>query len=116
MVMRPLSRKRGAVWWLVVSGVFVVVGVVGLVLSGQYAHDVHLHEALTHRGVQTSAAVESSHYEPSGGDPGGWTSDVVSFKDRDGRSVVAKVGHHAANTEVGTGKSTSSMTRLTRIE
>jgi hypothetical protein len=104
MVMRPPSRRRGAIWWLVVSGVVIAVGVVGLVLSRHYARDVHLHQALADRGVRVSASVESSHYDPSGGDPGGWTSDVVSFKDSSGRSFVATVGHHGSNTEAGSGK------------
>lgn len=49
---------------------------------------------LTARGVTIVAAVVHSSYDSGGGDPGGWTTDQVTFTDRSGQTIAATVGHH----------------------
>lgn len=55
---------------------------------------LHDQRALDSGGVTTTAAVLSYSYNENGGDPGGWTTDIVRFVDRHGRVVIATVGHH----------------------
>ena len=40
------------------------------------------------------AVVGHSSYDPGGGDPGGWTTDQVTFIDRRGQAIAVTVGHH----------------------
>lgn len=51
------------------------------------------------RGITTTATVLSYHYDPEGGDPGGWTTDRITFMTRQGESITATVGHHDPGTE-----------------
>jgi len=53
---------------------------------------------LTARGVTTLATVLSSGYDASGGDPGGWTTDQISFIAANGQPETATVGHHNDDT------------------
>jgi len=65
------------------------------IASGVYRHrgDDAAYQARHDRGVRAQALVLSSHYDPNGGDPGGWTSEVVLIPTPEGR-VRAVVGHH----------------------
>jgi len=62
-------------------------------------HAWRQHSVLDSRGVTTTATVLSYSYDPAGGDPGGWTTDRVSFTTAGGTAVVATVGHHDPCTE-----------------
>lgn len=44
--------------------------------------------------MTTSAAVAHSSYDAGGGDPGGWTTDAVTFTDPGGQEFAVTVGHH----------------------
>jgi hypothetical protein len=62
-------------------------------------HAWRQHSVLDSRGVTTTATVLSYSYDPAGGDPGGWTTDRVSFTTAGGTAVVATVGHHDPGAE-----------------
>jgi hypothetical protein len=53
---------------------------------------------LTARGVTTLATVLSSSYDAGGGDPGGWSTDQISFTTTNGQPQTATVGHHNNDT------------------
>lgn len=57
-------------------------------------HAWRQHSVLDKRGVTTTATLLSYSYDPDGGDPGGWTTDHVSFTTAVGATIVATVGHH----------------------
>jgi len=61
------------------------------------------YKPLTKSGVTTTASLRSYSYDPDGGDPGGWTTDQVSFVTRSGKRETATVGHHNPGTEQTTG-------------
>jgi hypothetical protein len=50
--------------------------------------------ALRTRGVTSSASLITSSYDAGGGDPNGWTTDTVRFRDTSGNEVQTVVGHH----------------------
>jgi hypothetical protein len=66
----------------------------GIVATLSVAHTADRGSALSTRGITTTARLVDSHYDPGGGDPAGWTTDHVSFTDRDGQVIRATVGHH----------------------
>lgn len=59
------------------------------------AADGTTYAALHQRGVIAAATVLHSAYDPSGGDPNGWTMDTVQFHGRP--TITATVGHHGGN-------------------
>jgi hypothetical protein len=62
------------------------------------ASDADRQSVLTARGVTTLAAVVHSSYDSEGGDPGGWTTDQVTFTDGSGQTIAVTVGHHDDDT------------------
>jgi hypothetical protein len=79
-----------------VFAALVLIGFAVLIWSGTVA-DLRAwrqHSALDKRGVTTAATLVSYSYDPDGGDPGGWTTDQVSFRTTAGAAIVATVGHH----------------------
>jgi len=68
--------------------------ILGALHQATKTHDTR---ALQQRGVTTSATVLRSSYDPDGGDPNGWTTDTVQFRDTQGRNNQADVGHHGDN-------------------
>lgn len=75
----------------VVVALFGVLSIVGAVHQSTTTHDVRvLHE----RGITTAAEVMRSAYDPGGGDPNGWTTDTVQFREPGGHIRQAPVGHH----------------------
>ncbi|SOD72539.1 hypothetical protein SAMN05892883_1928 [Jatrophihabitans sp. GAS493] len=62
------------------------------------AAEQHTVDTLTARGVTTLAIVLSSSYDEGGGDPGGWTSDQISFRTAAGQTMTGSVGHHYDDT------------------
>lgn len=54
-----------------------------------------IYRALQHHGVIVSATVLHSTYDPSGGDPNGWTEDTIALEAR--QRLVTVVGHHGDN-------------------
>ena len=60
------------------------------------------HRGLDSRGVTVEARVDLYRYDPEGGDPDGWTSEMVTFSTPSGRSVQVKVGHHGPGVEGST--------------
>jgi len=69
---------------------FLVILAVG-VFDHRGDHGAYL--ARRDRGVVAQAVVLSSHYDASGGDPDGWTREVVLIPTTQGK-VRAVVGHH----------------------
>jgi len=57
--------------------------ILGALHQATKTHDAR---ALQQRGVTTSATVLRSSYDPDGGDPNGWTTDTVQFRDTQGRN------------------------------
>jgi len=76
-----------------------VLSILGALHQATKTHDTR---ALQQRGVTTSATVLRSSYDPDGGDPNGWTTDTVQFRDTQGRNNQADVGHHDNHVEQGT--------------
>jgi heme exporter protein D len=66
--------------------------------SGAAKHrgDQYAYQARKDRGVITTATIVSSHYDANGGDPAGWTRQVVVIPTPSG-PVRAVVGHHGEN-------------------
>jgi hypothetical protein len=62
------------------------------------AVEQHATATLTTRGVTTLATVVSSSYDANGGDPGGWTTDRISFTTATGQTETGAVGHHNDDT------------------
>lgn len=60
---------------------------------GKDAAEQHITATLTARGVTTLATVLSSSYDAGGGDPGGWTTDQISFITATGQAETGTVGH-----------------------
>ena len=58
------------------------------------AVEQHTTATLTARGVTTLAIVLSSSYDAGGGDPGGWTTDQISFTTTTGQTQTATVKLH----------------------
>lgn len=93
------SPPDGWRWWRrrrglpVIGGVFVVISLSLAALAASDAARAKQVRALTTHGVTITARVLSSHYDPDGGDPGGWTRDVVEFNTATG-TVQTTVGHH----------------------
>ena len=54
---------------------------------------------LRRRGVVVAAQALTVHYDPDGGDPGGWTSIRAQFVDTRGYQRTVTVGHHDQATE-----------------
>jgi len=66
----------------------------GLAVGVQdHRHDHAAYLARRDHGVRTTATILSSHYDANGGDPGGWTTQVVLIPTPSG-PVRAVVGHH----------------------
>lgn len=74
-----------------VTALISVLTIVGVVQASVTARDVH---ALQQRGAAMTANLLSSSYDPDGGDPDGWTTDTVQFRDQRGNVERAVVGHH----------------------
>jgi len=51
-------------------------------------------EALNRLGQVASAHVDSASYSPDGGDPNGWTTDVLTYTTSTGDKATATTGHH----------------------
>jgi len=90
-------------WWRVRRGP--LIGAAALILlsiatiHGNFSDAARLrhYRALTARGVTTSADLVKSSYDAGGGDPDGWTTDTVRFRDTSGNEVQTVVGHHDSN-------------------
>ncbi len=82
---------RGRLIAAIVLSVFAAFGVFGVLKSESEANR---QSVLSERGVTTSAVVLHSSYDSGAGDPGGWTTDAVTFTDRSGHTVAVTVGHH----------------------
>jgi hypothetical protein len=88
----PAGHNRLVAAWGCLGFVvlFLVVQVVGT-FDHRGDHDAFV--ARRDRGVVAQALLLSSHYDASGGDPDGWTREVVLIPTAQGK-VRAVVGHH----------------------
>jgi hypothetical protein len=92
--------RRDGTRWLVFTAVLMAVGSVWLWTT--VAHDLttwRQHQQLDRRGVPVRATVLDSHYDEAGGDPGGWTTDRVTFVTASGTRVTTTLGHHYPGNE-----------------
>jgi len=73
-----------------------------VIAQGIWAHrgDRDAYLALRNRGVTAAAAIIRSSYDANGGDPNGWTRQVVLIPAASG-PVQAVVGHHGSNKSDG---------------
>lgn len=82
---------------LIAAAVLAAVAAVGVFGVLRSVSDADRQAALTNRGVTTLATVVHSSYDASAGDPGGWTTDRVTFLDVSGQTIDTTVGHHYAD-------------------
>ena len=86
------GRARLAVCWVSVGFVaLLLLAVAGGIYSDRGKHAAFV--ARRDRGVVAQAQVLSSHYDADGGDPNGWTREVVLIPTPHSK-VLAVVGHH----------------------
>lgn len=83
---------------LIAAAVLAAVAVLGVFGALKSASDANRQAALTNHGVTTLATVVDSSYDSGAGDPGGWTTDHVTFTDGSGQRVAVTVGHHYDHT------------------
>src|SRR5579872_2218806 len=85
-----------AVQWVatVVCGLLATPLLVGSISF--FRSEARWHELATH-GISAEATVLSASYDPSGGDPDGWTIERVVFSAGGPAPVYATLGHHGSN-------------------
>lgn len=83
---------------LIAAAILAVIAALGVLGIGKDAAEQHTTSTLSARGVTTLATVLSSSYDAGGGDPGGWTTDQISFTTATGQPETATVGHHNDDT------------------
>ena len=93
-----MQSSASRAWLLLLTAVaFTILAALGVhTCLGIYSENKHV-AALRNDGVITRAVVLRTSYDPSGGDPNGWTSDVVSYV-ANGKQYKVTLGHHGANT------------------
>jgi hypothetical protein len=79
---------------LIAAAILAAVAVLCVFGALKSASDANRHAALANHGVTTLARVGDSSYDSGAGDPGGWSTDDVTFTDGSGQAIAVTVGHH----------------------
>lgn len=102
-ILRPLQKTTGRA----LMPVLLSAACIGLLAAALIAGSLRFlssewqWHALEVRGVEAQATILSYSYDPTGGDPNGWTSERIRFQPSPQETLFAKVGHHGPTLGLG---------------